>query len=655
MTKPFSAKQPGLCRVCRGVIAVDDPTVEISIPGKDRARWAHAACGIAVATGARVWDASSGIDGDFVVGVPGDAPSVTTEAVPEAVIERRTALAKILDENSDDVALTGYVIKVGATTFESAWLYGGVVEGPSIDPPIDWLSEVPAGQFGNENEAKLAAVNELSAMILERRDATSDRTARKGLADVAEAINKHGEGIEAEVKAAEKEAKKSTAPAATQTTEGQTSGGDTQAADAPTGEPADKGAEGKPPRKPRKKKGEPDPAKPAEPSLLDGNDASGDGAESSSGEDQSGQAGEGGPPEPDDKPQQGLTQMPGKAPESSPDGLPGSDAAELPFGGPGDPEGLLDALDARIARVVKPLIDEALVGFVPAGLSWESANDERPRHWLPTVARSTAVGTMPAVRHEKFQDVLELAKARRNILLVGPTQGGKTTLAEQIATALGLPFHCIGCSIGMTESQLKGRLIPVGEGGRFEYQISALVNAYEHGGVCLVDEIDAGGPDVLVALNAPLSNDWIPVEARVDNPIARRHPDFICIASANTFGNGADRMYVGRQQLDFATLQRFAVGQIEMGYSADIEKAVCPDESLRTSLTNFRAAIDELNAAAAYSIRRAVSTRFMADAYIMLTEAKWPIDKIFTQLICGWSPDEVNRVKEVLKAKQNGK
>jgi hypothetical protein len=36
-----------------------------------------------------------------------------------------------------------------------------------------------------------------------------------------------------------------------------------------------------------------------------------------------------------------------------------------------------------------------------------------------------------------------------------------------------------------------------------------------------------------------------------------RHKDFICIAAANTFGMGANRVYVGRNQLDAATLDRF--------------------------------------------------------------------------------------------------
>jgi MoxR-like ATPase len=37
------------------------------------------------------------------------------------------------------------------------------------------------------------------------------------------------------------------------------------------------------------------------------------------------------------------------------------------------------------------------------------------------------------------------------------------------------------------------------------------------------------------------------------------HEDFRMVATANTFGNGASRQYVGRNQLDAATLDRFTV------------------------------------------------------------------------------------------------
>jgi cobaltochelatase CobS len=42
---------------------------------------------------------------------------------------------------------------------------------------------------------------------------------------------------------------------------------------------------------------------------------------------------------------------------------------------------------------------------------------------------------------------------------------------------------------------------------------------------------------------------------------------------ANTFGTGADRQYVGRNQLDESTLDRFRIGQIERDYDSEIVSA----------------------------------------------------------------------------------
>ena len=77
--------------------------------------------------------------------------------------------------------------------------------------------------------------------------------------------------------------------------------------------------------------------------------------------------------------------------------------------------------------------------------------------------------------------------------------------------------------------------------------------AYENGGLFLFDEIDASFPQAILAFNAALANDFM------DFPDKKvpKHRNFYCIAAANTFGTGADRQYIGRNQLDAASLDRF--------------------------------------------------------------------------------------------------
>ena len=239
--------------------------------------------------------------------------------------------------------------------------------------------------------------------------------------------------------------------------------------------------------------------------------------------------------------------------------------------------------------------------------------------------------------HEKFAEILDLAAQRMEILLVGPAGCGKSHLAEQIAKALGLRFGSISCSAGMSEGQITGRLIPTGDGGRFEYQRAQFVEFYEEGGVFLLDEIDAADANVLLVINQALANGHLPVPNRIGNPQAVRHPDFILIAAANTFGNGANRMYVGRNQLDESTLDRFRIGQVVMDYDRELEKSILGDADLLEWLWNIR------RKAAECQLRRVVSTRFIAKAATMRA-AGWTAEKIIGQLVCGWAQDERMKV-----------
>ena len=119
----------------------------------------------------------------------------------------------------------------------------------------------------------------------------------------------------------------------------------------------------------------------------------------------------------------------------------------------------------------------------------------------------------------------------------------------------------------MSESQILGRLVPAGENGQFVFLSTQFLDAYENGGVFLFDEIDAADPNVLLVINSALANGHLSVPSRHEKPTAARHPDFICIAAANTFGHGADRQYVGRNQLDESTLDRFRIGTVPMDYA----------------------------------------------------------------------------------------
>lgn len=245
------------------------------------------------------------------------------------------------------------------------------------------------------------------------------------------------------------------------------------------------------------------------------------------------------------------------------------------------------------------------------------------------------------VLHEVFPRVLDLAttEPRQHIFLSGPSGSGKGYLADQLAKALDLPYGYMSCSGGLNEAHLLGRTIPNTVTGEACFITSEYVKRYEEGGVFLLDEIDAADSNVLIVVNASLASDVLAVPNRLKNPYAKKHKDFVCVVAANTFGRGSTRMYVGRNQLDEATLDRFRIGMIHMDYSPAIEALLCPEKSLRDKLLGWRA---KMNAA---GLRRVLSTRFLAQAHCLATQKGWTIEAIFNALTSGWSEDEKAKVK----------
>jgi len=162
---------------------------------------------------------------------------------------------------------------------------------------------------------------------------------------------------------------------------------------------------------------------------------------------------------------------------------------------------------------------------------------------------------LDGAQHHKLPDIIVNLGAGEHVLMVGPAGTGKSTLAEQAAEALELPFYAISLSPMTPASQVLGYMQAAGE-----YVSTLYRQAYEHGGVFHFDEFDNAHPSVLAVINASLANGHM----AFPDQMIKRHADFRVLASANTYGRGPDRQYVGRQQVDAATLDRFTVETIEI-------------------------------------------------------------------------------------------
>ena len=165
-------------------------------------------------------------------------------------------------------------------------------------------------------------------------------------------------------------------------------------------------------------------------------------------------------------------------------------------------------------------------------------------------------------QHFQFEKLSKYVQTKNNIFLVGSAGSGKTTAARNIAKALNIKFYFTGAI--NSEYKLTGFIDAQGRIVNTEFR-----KAYENGGLFLFDEIDASFPQAILAFNAALANDFM------DFPDKKvpKHKNFYCIAAANTFGTGADRQYVGRNQLDAATLDRFITLNWEIDETLEHELA----------------------------------------------------------------------------------
>lgn len=166
------------------------------------------------------------------------------------------------------------------------------------------------------------------------------------------------------------------------------------------------------------------------------------------------------------------------------------------------------------------------------------------------VTSAGKTNTVKGLRHFQLEELIRVAALRLPCLMVGMAGTGKTHASEQVAEALGLDYYTMSVGAQTSKSDIIGFMNA--NGG---YVSTHFRTAFEKGGVFLMDEIDAGNANVLIQVNAALSNGL----CAFPDAMIKKHKDFVFIASANTYGTGMNRQYVGRNQLDAATLDRFTI------------------------------------------------------------------------------------------------
>lgn len=205
-------------------------------------------------------------------------------------------------------------------------------------------------------------------------------------------------------------------------------------------------------------------------------------------------------------------------------------------------------IDRRVSQKVKKLE--------------EQINSARPIYVASSAFQSKPVG---GIQHHNFETLIRVVASGQPAMLVGPAGTGKSHAAESVAEVLGLEFFAMSVGAQTSKSDLIGYMDAMKN-----YVTTPFRKAYENGGLFLLDEIDAGNSNVLIQLNAALANGYM----SFPDAMIRRNENFRFVASANTFGLGANRQYVGRNQLDAATLDRFVTLQWDIDENVESALAV---------------------------------------------------------------------------------
>ena len=310
--------------------------------------------------------------------------------------------------------------------------------------------------------------------------------------------------------------------------------------------------------------------------------------------------------------------------------------AEVPQA-PVQTESKIDGALALIGETVSRIVAEAQAENIKAAImdNVESKVRQFIKDEYGTIERKIVTVVdgkrvpMKGIQHDKFETVLKFVANDEPVFLTGPAGSGKNVICKQVAEALGLKFYFTNAVT--QEYKLTGFTDAMGT-----YQPTQFYKAFTEGGVFMLDEMDASIPEVLVILNAAIANRYFDFPAPIG--YVEAHPDFRVIAAGNTTGHGADIEYVGRNQLDGASLDRFAVVRID--YSEAIENSVAlGDIELADFCRDFRksALTAGLNVIVSY---RAIGRLAKMVQILSLEEA------IDTCLVKGLDKDDITIVEK---------
>lgn len=241
--------------------------------------------------------------------------------------------------------------------------------------------------------------------------------------------------------------------------------------------------------------------------------------------------------------------------------------------------------------------------------------------------------------HKDFEKILKLVCTKVPILLKGPAGCGKNVILEQISKALELQFYYLN---DVTEEyKVMGFVDANGK-----YIETQFFKAFTNGGLMFIDEIDSSHPSALLSINAAIGTGYNHYMAFPNGEFYKANENFHLVAAANTFGTGSDMIYVGRQALDGASLNRFI--PVSIDYDKNLEESLIRNTAILPLFWEVRDIIRK------NTIRHVISTRNIKVASDLIDTNSFSLEEIFDwTIIQSMDTNDLNIIASRLTSNDN--
>lgn len=284
---------------------------------------------------------------------------------------------------------------------------------------------------------------------------------------------------------------------------------------------------------------------------------------------------------------------------------------------------------------LKPEKEDELKEKLKSSISFEVHSDILDVNLTLKEKRAKAQNRMNALGenyHETFPRILKYVLYGKPVMLVGPSGSGKTYTVEQIARLLNIPLYNFGF-IADEFATIKGFNDVNGN-----FVNTPFYNCFKYGGICFFDEADNSEARAFEEINKVIgSSGYVPYLFQ-NGEIVKPHPYFIIIATANTWGEGADTLYSTREKLDGSTLNRFE--RIYYDYDKKIEKKIMTNYS---DIYDF--AIAYRSVTSNRKMDKIISTRDLSDIKGYLDTGEFSLEEVIeTKFINGMRRDSLESI-----------